>query len=74
MQAADVWPWEWHTVKYRTKDLFPSLCNLLTDTAAAESWRERLAAETARLMAATPPEPPPEPWPDYSHLGLYRDA
>ncbi|WP_158817938.1 hypothetical protein [Methylocapsa sp. S129] len=52
MQAADAWPWNPSIVRLHCDKTFAYLCNLLTDKQEAESWRERLAAESARLGEA----------------------
>ena len=73
MRAARTWPWDWSVVRLHTQRTFDYLCERVTDPEEAQRWRELLAAETVRLMASTPPEPPPPLPPDYSDIALPED-
>ena len=53
MRASATWPWDEPIVRLHRERTFGYLCGLLTQSEAAD-WRRRIAAEVARLDAATP--------------------
>lgn len=52
MQASATWPWEPAVVRLHRERTFAYLCDLLPEPGEAEDWRQRIAAEAARLDAA----------------------
>jgi len=73
MEPAEVWPWDWDEVYRKIDRTFEYYLGLVTDPADAQRWRERLAVETARLMASTPPEPLGEPAQDLTEFARPED-
>jgi hypothetical protein len=51
MRASATWPWDEAIVRLHRERSFDYLCGLLAPDEGAE-WRERIAAEVARLDAA----------------------